>query len=217
MRTFVKFTGLTSKEAVAAVPDGGAAGFVVGVPRSPRNLPPDVVTSLLDHLPNGVEAWAVVSDPTTEEIHRLFEEVGIDRVQVHGAVPPDLEFLEIHHLVPSLAVPLRGDPGADPRIPPADDYPRLDLDAAGDPLADGHAVLADWERCQRIVDGQPGRKLTLSGGITGENVVEALEQVRPWGVGVCSGVESAPGRADPARMIAFLDAIRNWESGGGPA
>jgi phosphoribosylanthranilate isomerase len=212
MRTFVKFCGLKTPEAVKEVPAGGAAGFVVDVPGSPRTLAPEDVTPLIDHVPTEAEAWAVVVRPSAELVHRLFEEVGVDRIQVYGEVPAGLEFLEVHHLVPSIAVGPPGGNVPEPAVPPAEDYPRIHLDAAGQPLPGGSGVRPDWEVCARIVDSHPGRKFVLAGGLTPENAADALATVRPWGLDVSSGIESAPGIKDLERMRAFVRAVTEYES-----
>jgi len=211
MRTFVKFCGLKSLEAVRAVPAGGAAGFVIDVSASPRSLSVAEAGTLMEAVPPEAEAWAVVVRPSADLIHRLFDELGVDRVQVYGEVPPDLEFLEIHHLVPSVPVPpTPGD--ADPTVPPAEDFPRIHLDAAGQPLPGGSGTRPDWETCARIVDRNPGRKFVLAGGLSAENVADALATVRPWGVDVSSGIESSPGVKDPGKMRAFVAAVEEYES-----
>ena len=215
MKTFVKLSGLLDLDSVRLVPNGGAAGFLVGVPGAPRNLELDRASALVAEVPSGAEVWAVTRSPTPELVHRLFDEVGVDRVQVYGELPTGLEFLEIHHLVPSLAVPRNGSDGPEPKIPPAEDYSRLHLDAAGDPAADGSEHRPDWEMSARIVDGQPGRKLTLAGGISAETVAEALAAVRPWGIDVTLGVERSPGRSDPGKVAALIAAIEAYESTGG--
>ncbi len=212
MRTFVKFCGLKEESTVKEVPSGGAAGFVVEVAASPRNISLEVAASLIEHVPTEAEAWAVVVNPTAELIHRLFEEVGVDRIQVYGPVPAGLEFLEVHHLVPSIPV---GPPGGnlpEPTVPPAEDYPRIHLDAAGQPLPGGSGARPDWEVCARIVDANPGRKFVLAGGLTAENVADALATVRPWGLDVSSGIESAPGVKDIEKMRAFLHSVTDYES-----
>ncbi|HLY76435.1 MAG TPA: hypothetical protein VKT21_00960, partial [Thermoplasmata archaeon] len=80
MKTFVKFCGLTEPTAIAVVPEGGGAGFVIDVPASPRNLTVTRAIELVEHVPTGAEAWAVVVDPSTELIHKIFDEVGVDRI-----------------------------------------------------------------------------------------------------------------------------------------
>ena len=215
MRTFVKFCGLRAPEDVALVPTGGAAGFVVGVPDSPRNLAPEAARVLLDGLPADVEAWAVTVQPTAEFVRRLFDEVGVDRIQVHGAIPDGLDFLERHHLVPSVGLPAAGAAGEAPALPPAEEYPRLHLDTAGQAGPGGSGVRSNWELAAGLVDGQPGRKFLLSGGLSAENVADALASVRPWGVDVSSGIERAPGVKDPERMRAFVAAVEGFEGGHG--
>ncbi len=211
MKTFVKFCGLTEAGSIALVPDGGAGGFVVEVAASPRNLSFERAAGLVGSVPQGAEAWAVVVDPSADLIHRIFDEIGVDRIQVHGPIPEGLDFLEIHHLVPSLPVPLPGAGLPPPALPPAESFPRIHLDAAGGPLPGGSGVRPDWEICRDLVERAPGRKLVLAGGLNPENVAEALTAVRPWGVDVSSGVEKSPGEKDPLRLRAFLAAVDGWE------
>lgn len=211
MKTFVKFCGLTEPTLVALAPAGGAAGFVIEVPASPRNLTIPKAVELVAHLPSEAEAWGVVVDPSAELIRRIFDEVGVDRIQVHGKIPEGLDFLEIHHLVPSLPVPLSPEAGPIPELPPAEAFPRVHLDAAGGALPGGSGQRPDWGICATLVQKAPGRKLVLAGGLTPENVGEALTAVGPWGVDVSSGVERSPGVKDPDRMRAFLAAVEAWE------
>lgn len=213
MRTFVKFCGLRDPAAVHAVPAGGAAGFVIDVPASPRNLTPESASKLIEEVPTEAEAWAVVVDPSEELIHRLFGDVGVDRVQVYGKIPSGLEFLEVHHLVPSMAIPPVAAAGEVPKVPRPEDFPRVHLDAAGQPLPGGSGTRPDWEACARIVDADPGRKFVLAGGLTPENVVDALSMVRPWGVDVSSGIESSPGVKDLEKMRRFVAAVESFEEG----
>ena len=213
MKTFVKFCGLRDPEAVKAVPSGGAAGFVIEVPASPRNLSLEAATDLVAHVPSEAEAWAVVVDPPSDLVHRLFDEVGVDRVQLYGAVPAGLEFLEVHHLVPSMPIAPSATGPELPRVPAAEDYPRVHLDAAGQPLPGGSGTRPDWDLCARIVDAHPGRKFVLAGGLSPENVADALGMVRPWGVDVSSGIESAPGVKDLEKMRRFVAAVEAFESG----
>lgn len=215
MRTFVKFCGLREPAAVAEVPAGGAAGFVLGVQASPRNLAPSEAARLLERLSSEAEAWAVTVDPTADLIRQLFEEVGVDRIQVYGRIPDGLEYLERHHLVPSVPVPPRATTTELPPLPAAEEFPRVHLDSAGQPLPGGSGTRPDWELCARLVDLHPGRKFVLAGGLSPENVGEALASVRPWGVDVSSGIEKAPGIKEPAKMRAFVRAVERFERGDG--
>ena len=208
----MKVCGLTEPKAVAAVPEGGAVGFVVGVPNCPRSLAPEAIGPLIDAVGKDVEVWGVVENPSPELVHQMFDDVGVDRLQVYGPVPEGLEFLEIHHIVPSLPLAAVGGSEPLPTVPPAEDYARLHLDAAGSPLASGSPTPVSWEMARQLVDAHPGRKLLLAGGLTPENVAQALEEVRPWGVDVSAGVESAPGRKDLARLRAFLDAVAAFDA-----
>ncbi len=213
MKTFVKFCGLSDPATIEEVPAGGAAGFVLGVPSSPRSITADQARGLIEHLPPEAEAWAVVVRPSAELIHSLFDEVGVDRVQVYGEIPAGLEYLEIHHLVPSIPVPVPGAGSEPPKVPAAEDYPRVHLDAAGQASPGGSGVRPDWEVCAGIVDRHPGRKFVLAGGLDPTNVGEALAVVRPWGVDVSSGIERSPGEKDIEKMRAFVAAVERFEKG----
>ncbi|MFG1530231.1 MAG: phosphoribosylanthranilate isomerase [Thermoplasmata archaeon] len=211
MKTFVKLCGLTSTDPFALLPGGGAAGFVVEVPGSPRSLSLERAAALVSAVPQGTEAWAVVVSPNADRIHALFDEVGVDRIQVYGSIPDGLDFLERHHLVPS--VPLPSDTTALPPLPPAEEFPRIHLDSSTDPARPGGTGhVAHWGAAAALGEAYPGRKLILAGGLTPENVGEALRQARPWGVDTSSGVESSPGVKSPDRIRAFLQAVEAAEA-----
>jgi phosphoribosylanthranilate isomerase len=82
--------------------------------------------------------------------------------------------------------------------------PALLVDAAVKGLYGGSGVTADWNGAAELAKQYP---LLLAGGLTPENVADAIRQVRPWGVDVASGVESAPGEKDSGKMKAFVKAI----------
>lgn len=212
MRTFVKFCGIQEVGVLPEIPVGGAAGLVVEVPSSSRSLSFERAAEIASAVPSGVEVWAVVVEPSASSVRRLFDEVGVDRIQIYGAVPDGLDYLETHHLVPSLAIGTPGGAAEAPAVPPAEAFPRLHLDAAGQPRPGGSGVRPDWEVCARLVEANPGRKFVLAGGLTAENVEEALATVRPWGVDVSTGIESSPGVKDPGRMRAFVRAVERFEA-----
>ncbi len=86
------------------------------------------------------------------------------------------------------------------------DIPAFLVDAAVKGIYGGSGVTADWNRAAELARIYP---LLLAGGLTPENVAEAVRQVRPWGVDVASGVESGPGSKDASKMKAFVRAVRS--------
>jgi phosphoribosylanthranilate isomerase len=213
VRTFVKLCGLREPETVALLPPHGAGGVVIEVVGSPRSVGRELALSLFERFPQGVERWAVLADPSRELLRTLLSDRRVDRVQLHGAIPERLSGPERARIVPSMAIPPPGtDPDGDLAFGPVPDHPLVHLDAAVPGTRGGTGAVSDWELCRRLVAGHPGQRFLLSGGLTPENVVPALGIVRPWGVDVSSGIESAPGVKDPARIVAFLGAMREYEA-----
>jgi len=87
--------------------------------------------------------------------------------------------------------------------------PALLVDAAVKGVYGGSGVTADWSAAAELAKKYP---LLLAGGLTPENVADAVRQVQPWGVDVASGVESEPGKKDANKMKAFVNAVRVAES-----
>ena len=83
--------------------------------------------------------------------------------------------------------------------------PALLIDASVVGTYGGTGVVADWAAAERLARQFP---LLLAGGLTAENVAVAIQRVRPWGVDTASGVESAPGKKDAAKMKAFVEEVR---------
>ena len=86
--------------------------------------------------------------------------------------------------------------------------PALLVDAAVKGVYGGSGVTADWSAAAELAKKYP---LLLAGGLTPENVADAVRQVKPWGVDVASGVESAPGEKDASKMKAFVKAVKRIE------
>jgi phosphoribosylanthranilate isomerase len=87
--------------------------------------------------------------------------------------------------------------------------PALLLDASVKGSFGGTGITADWKSAAELAKHLP---LLLAGGLTPENVADAVRQVRPWGVDVASGVESTPGVKDVSKMKAFVQAVKNLQS-----
>jgi phosphoribosylanthranilate isomerase len=87
--------------------------------------------------------------------------------------------------------------------------PAFLLDASVKGVYGGSGVTADWDGAAELAKKYP---FLLAGGLTPENVAEAVSRVKPWGVDVASGVESAPGEKDPAKLSAFVNAVQSVSS-----
>jgi phosphoribosylanthranilate isomerase len=136
------------------------------------------------------------------EVHGTVAQVGLDVAQLHGDEPVGA-FVGIGARLLKV-VPLEGDADVDRASAlPSGVMPLVD---AVDPQRrGGTGRVADWTRAARVAERRP---IVLAGGLTADNVGEAVRLVRPWAVDVSSGVESAPGVKDPLRLEAFFAAVQ---------
>jgi len=203
MRTRVKICGITRvQDALAACEAGADAIGLIFYPPSPRFLSHEQARALRDALPPFVTPVALFVNPSREEVERVLEEVRPGALQFHGDETP--EFCERFDLPYLKACRIRA--GVDLL-----EYLRP-YKAASGWLADtfveaygGVGETFDWS----LVPPQRPRPLILSGGLTSDNVREAIRRVQPWGVDVSSGVESAKGIKDAVKIAAFMAEVRN--------
>lgn len=203
----IKICGITRPEDLAdAVAAGANAVGLNFYPPSPRYLAPDRVRQFLAELPPFVEPVAVfVGGLISERQHELKPFSRIRTFQIHGAEP---EIVSASHLyIPAFAVRDATDLSTIhdylSRCREARTFPAailIDGHAAG--LAGGTGHTAPWDLLANITLAVP---LILAGGLTPDNVAEAIRRVRPYAVDVASGVESAPGIKDRDRMRRFID------------
>jgi len=203
MRTRVKICGMTRVQDVQAGCEAGADAIgLVFYPPSPRCLTHAQARALRDALPPFVTPVALFVDPSREQVEQVLDEVRPGALQFHGDEPP--EFCERFGLPYLKACRIRE--GVDLL-----EYLRPYKGASGW-LADafveaygGVGATFDWS----LVPHQRPRPLILSGGLTSDNVREAIRRVQPWGVDVSSGVESTKGIKDAAKIAAFMAEVRN--------
>ena len=193
----MKVCGITNPEdALFAIAMGADAVGMILAP-SKRRVDPDTVRQVVRALPGDTVVVGVFRDERADTILEIVEHTGIRGVQLHGhEIPTDARLVrrKVPFLVQAFA------PG-DPRLARIDDYP---VDAVMiDGVNPGSGVAFDWSLAERIA---PGRRVILAGGLTPDNVAAAIEQVRPWGVDVASGVEVEPGRKDPVKVRRFIGA-----------
>jgi phosphoribosylanthranilate isomerase len=203
MNTIVKICGITSAgDALAAVNAGAdALGFMFW-PGSRRLVSLANAATIIRSLPPSVAKVGVFVDPVEEEVRRTIAECGLDTVQFHGEETP--EFCRRFGLPVFKAFRIRD--AASLKALPAysQEVWLLDSYVAGQPGGTGASF--DWDVAVAAV--KLGGRVILAGGLTPENVAEAVRKVRPYGLDVSSGVESEPGKKDPETMRAFIAAAK---------
>lgn len=205
----VKICGLRTEADVAAVASAGAAyaGFNF-FPKSPRFVTPDQARALALAAPVGLAKVALVVDAADDLLDALVETVPLDMLQLHGSETPDrVAEVRARYGLPVmkvLGVADEGDLAAILDHSVVADQLLIDAKAPkGAVLPGGNGVAFDW----RLIAGRRWlRPWMLAGGLTPENVAEAIRLTGATQVDVASGVESAPGQKDPARIAAFVAA-----------
>ncbi len=190
MNIRIKICGLTSREAVRAAVDAGAdsLGFVFA--DSPRRVSVAQANELTSDLPPEITRVAVMRHPSAAEVDAVLEGFRPDFLQTDHA---DFQAIGLHG--PCRPLPVYRDGQAMPeRIP----YLLL----YEGPVS-GSGQVADWGAAARLARST---RLILAGGLSADNVREAIKAVQPYGVDVSSGVEAAPGRKDPQRIREFVEA-----------
>jgi phosphoribosylanthranilate isomerase len=196
---FVKICGFTDEEdALLAVALGvDALGFVFAP--SSRQLAPQVAHDIIRRLPPEVLTVGVFRDELPERVVEVAATAGVKAVQLHGHEP----VAATRYVKQHLRFVIKAFPAGSPELRTALDHgaDAILVDAA----TPGSGSVFDWG----LVDEAPlGARILLAGGLTPDNVATAIRRVNPWGVDVSSGVEREPGRKDPAKLKAFVDAAR---------
>ncbi len=196
---FIKICGVTSEEdALLAVAMGAdAVGFIFAP--SPRQVAVGAVAEITRRLPSDVMSFGVFRDALAERVVEVVHQAGLRGAQLHGRESVEA-CAYVAERVPYVIKAFRaGDPGLSEHA----SYRSYAVLVDGpDP---GSGRLFDWRLTEAI---PPTRRLVLAGGLTPDNVAEAIQRVRPWGVDVSSGVEERPGRKDPRKVRAFVEAVR---------
>ncbi len=199
----IKICGLTHVEDVRCCVDNGvdAVGFN-RVDGAERYVSDARLIELCRAARAATETIAVVADPTPEAILRLFD-MGIDTVQFHGDESPE----EVQRWAPRAFKAVRVGGPQDVSLAARFVGPRVLVDARVDGQLGGTGVRVDLELIEGLVDE---RDVWLAGGLTPDNVAQAIQSVRPHGVDVASGVcaEGQPRRKDPQRIREFVAAVR---------
>jgi len=209
MPTRIKICGVTRIEDAQRAVDLGAAALGFNFyPPSPRYIEPEPARAIIRRLPPFVTAVGVFADETDPgHVISLARESGATAVQVHGPRFPALhELLSVFTLVVAVAVREGFKPEELRNIKPS----AFLLDAFEPDRLGGTGRTFDWSVAREAKRYGP---IILAGGLTPENVAQAVREVRPFAVDVASGVESAPGIKDPAKLRAFFAAVAQADKG----
>jgi phosphoribosylanthranilate isomerase len=203
----VKICGITNlKDALLATGLGAHALGFIFYSKSPRAVAPDAAREIIRNLPPFVLTVGVFVDEEAGVVRDLATTVGLDWVQVHGRENPEY-CKSLGRRV------IRGF-----RVKGEDIFEKLQqyqgaaqaflLDAYKPGTPGGTGETFDWDLARRAGEYGP---IILAGGLTSDNVAQAVRTARPAAVDLASGVEAAPGKKDPVRLRAFFEAISSQQ------
>jgi phosphoribosylanthranilate isomerase len=205
----IKICGVTNVKDAAACAELGAnmIGFNF-YPQSPRYIEPKVARRIINAIPSGACAVGVFVDASTEEIRNVADTAGVRCVQLHGRTSP----ITCSELAREFRVIRAFSTDPQFRAEQVSLFSDCDVlvDAHHPNLRGGTGLTCDW-RAARTARSF-ARFLILSGGLTDQNVSQAITTVAPHAVDVCSGVESAPGVKDHRALENFVSAVRTANS-----
>ena len=205
----VKICGITNWTDARRAVEAGAQflGFNFYRP-SPRYIQPAAARRIIRRLPDGIAAVGVFVNEPEANMLAVARRVGLDYLQLHGDEPPE-QVARLKREIPVIkAVRVRDSF----RPKQLDSFRRASailLDGFDARRHGGTGKTFNWD----LARGSNGsRRIFLAGGLTPENVAEAIHVARPYAVDVCSGVEARPGRKDPARIVALMWAVKAAEA-----
>jgi len=204
LRTRIKVCGITCQEdariAVAVGADGLGFIFVEG---SPRLIDPEMVKAITGELPPFLNRVGVFRDEDIEEVQEIIHYCRLTLVQLHGSESP-----EYCNKIPCQVIKafsIHPDSDNEELAAYAGVVSGFLLDTYHKDMAGGTGIPFDWNLVKQI---KPPGPVILAGGLTPENVGEAIRQVKPFAVDVNSGVEYQPGRKDSDKLKRFVHEVR---------
>ena len=201
--TLVKICGIRDPGGAGAAAGAGADLIGFHFCSSQRRVTPEAAREIADALERRPRLVGVFIDPTEEEVAQVAAYVGLDVVQLHGSEPPG--FRSPRPVVKALKV-------RDGAVPEDGDWPDpILLDSWSEDQRGGTGRAWDWEAAAGLVGR---RRVIVAGGLHPGNVGAVVRRLRPHGVDVSSGVESAVGVKDPDRVRAFVQAVRDADGEG---
>jgi phosphoribosylanthranilate isomerase len=209
--TKIKICGIKTLDDALAAAEAGAdlLGFNF-YPASPRFIDVHVcrtITSVLKSEFPTVQRVGVFVNASADAVRMILDYSELDLAQLHGDESPELFAALGHRAVKAF----RGIPNGELQSYARNTPPAFLVDGSISNLYGGTGVAADWSAAAGLAKRYP---FLLAGGLKPENVAEAVRHVQPWGVDVASGVEASPGRKDPEKINAFVQAVRSVDETG---
>ena len=202
----IKICGITREgDALIAARAGvDALGFIFAG-KSPRYIEPETAAQIVGVLPPFISRVGVFVDEEPERITAIARHVGLDTIQLHGSETP--EFCSKIPYPVIKAIGMHSD--LDLSTPNAYPVAGVLLDTWNNGLKGGTGMTGDWALAKRIADRY--ERVILAGGLGPANLVQALEQVQPYGIDLNSGVEIMPGIKNPRKVLDAVKIIRTWK------
>jgi len=202
-RTRIKICGITNMEdAEAAVGFGADALGFIFYKGSKRYIDPETAGDIISNLPPFLTTVGVFVNQDLDEIIEIKDKTSINAVQLHGDEDPQFCNSVPTKVIKVFRVKGTLDPGKVAQYP----VQAILLDTYSDDEYGGTGRSFDWGIIEEM--SHP-KKVILSGGLTPENVAEAVRIVKPYAVDVSSGVEATPGKKDHQKLKNFIEAIKN--------
>ena len=214
---WIKICGTTNLEDALTAVDAGAhaLGFVF-YEKSPRKIDPKTAGEIVQGLPPNIEKVGVFVNEPVEKILNTVMQAGLTAVQLHGIDSRRPEFIRSLQDSRKLKIflVLRADEisGFDSAGLSEGSIGAVFVDSGTSQLPGGTGKTFDWHGAAASVEGiKRNANLVVAGGLNPSNVAEAIRILKPWGVDVASGVEAKPGKKNPEKVRAFIEAARSAE------
>jgi len=202
----IKICGITNRDdaEVAVATGADALGFVM-YRKSPRWVEPAVARSIIAGLPPFVLAVGVFVNEETEKVRTLMDACGFALAQLHGDESVGYCRNLDRPVLKALRLKDRSTVHALAEFQGRANVRGVLIDAFSDLAYGGTGQTVDWTLAEEAARSSP---IILAGGLSPANVAGAIQMVRPYGIDVSSGVEKSPGKKDPEKLKAFIEAAR---------
>jgi len=217
--TWVKICGITNLDDALTAVDAGAdaLGFVF-YEKSPRKAEVGTTRDVIRQVPENVEKVGVFVDHEPEQVRTIAAETGLTMVQLHGKQLLDRvcnasvsaeQSVGVTKVIPAIPGDSLKDRGVAISEEVRDKVFALLFDGQSNGSMGGTGTTFDWRGTRAMVQVISLKlPVIVAGGLNSANVAEAIRLLQPFGVDVSSGVEARPGKKDPAKVRAFIQAVR---------